>query len=644
MTLGLRFASWFEYYAALPASSVVNKGKMEQMLRSFDFSLSADDAKVAMTKNQDFVFLGRTGLNKTLGLFHHLEVSGGTIVDPEEDCAFYVGLNRDNAIIATPDATVLFRPPHQDAYEVAKREDIMNCVSVQDVEALTASDTQSIRARNFVPVPPFLVQTLNRSIVANKAKTSQIFLDVITAIKDFDEIHKDDDEFKEKAATKCKQLLHWLFVAMNDDDEKGIAQIQFALCTNETILERMKMFGATNLTQANNPHSQVTQALVAPLAQLAASSKTTQETLLKMSAIQEKGPSASATEKSFAKIPESYRNMLLNASSIGDARPSTLSDEAMEFFKLSGIRQAHIHLNSVLDARGIRVSIPHSVVNALFCGAFKWSNLATPSGFAASVLETESYLRNDVLREAMILEASTKFEISTEYIEKLTKTSVQYPTTAEDLIERFKAMRELASFFFPAESYLAQFYIRITNWNMRYRKILDLRVAMDAKFIAKFLVATDNRVNMYFEECMRAEVPSDVSPRWLNADSICESIEMNEFYYTLPASVKSIATPDDGSKKRKSDEEKEKGTKTSVRVVNQNQVNAWKLKDGEEYTTVFRHKVRGGPKLSMGCYGCHKFHNKGWCFTDCDNVASHIELVGDDFKKFDDRVKALRGE
>ena len=105
-----------------------------------------------------------------------------------------------------------------------------------------------------------------------------------------------------------------------------------------------------------------------------------------------------------------------------------------------------------------------------------------------------------------------------------------------------------------------------------------------------------------------------------------------------------IATPDDGSRKRKSDEEKGKGSKTSVRVVNQNQVNDWKLRDGEDYITVFRHKVRGGPKLSMGCYGCNKFHNKGWCFTDCDNVASHIELVGDDFKKFDDRVKALRGE
>ena len=43
---------------------------------------------------------------------------------------------------------------------------------------------------------------------------------------------------------------------------------------------------------------------------------------------------------------------------------------------------------------------------------------------------------------------------------------------------------------------------------------------MDVKFIAKFLVATDNRLNMFFEECMKAEAPSNVSPRWLNADSI----------------------------------------------------------------------------------------------------------------------------
>ena len=76
----------------------------------------------------------------------------------------------------------------------------------------------------------------------------------------------------------------------------------------------------------------------------------------------------------------------------------------------------------MLESKGIRFSIPHSFVNSLFCGAFKWTNLATPSVFAESVLGTESYLRNDFLREAFVLEAATKFNISKYHVEKLTKT------------------------------------------------------------------------------------------------------------------------------------------------------------------------------------------------------------------------------
>ena len=60
----------------------------------------------------------------------------------------------------------------------------------------------------------------------------------------------------------------------------------------------------------------------------------------------------------------------------------------------------------------------------------------------------------------MVLEATTKFTISDEIVERLTKTSVQFPTTAEDLIERFKAMRELASFFFPVDVDRVNFYLK----------------------------------------------------------------------------------------------------------------------------------------------------------------------------------------
>jgi hypothetical protein len=561
------------------------------------------------------------------------------VVDLDESCAVILGLNRNNAILVTPDSDALFKDPHATAYKVAKREDIMNCTTVEMVRALVDSDTQTIRARNFIPVPPFLIRPLSTAIEAHKGAPEAIFFDMITAIKDFDELHKEDASFTEKAAIKCKLFIHWLYVAVNDESENGIAQIQFAPCSNEGLIAEARNFERAQFVQPQNPQAQVTQALVAPLEQLAASSKTTQEAVLKMTTIQEKDSSSS--EKSFSKIPASYKHMILNACSVGEAQPSKVGDDAMEFFKLPGIRQAHIHLNSLLDSKGIRVSISHAAANALFCGAFKWSNLLTPSGFSASVLESESFLRSDILRDAMVLEASTKFGISDEYVDKLTKTSIQFPTTSEDLIERFKAMQEFGTLFFKMESFIAQFYISLVNWSIKSRRILDLRIAMDPKFIAKFLVATDSRVNLYLETCMSSESPMDVSHRYLDSRKLCEDIEVNSFHYNLPSSVKSVSTtPIGAGTKRKADDRSQQGE----RMNNSNMVEAWKLRPGESYTNVFSHKVSSGPMLSMGCFGCHKFHNKGFCYSDCANVKSHCALKGDDFFQFDNRIKVLRGE
>ena len=78
-------------------------GKMEQMLNSFAAYLSATEDFETMTKNKDIFSLARTGFNKALGLFHCLEVSGGTVVNTEEECAFIFGLNQNNAIVVTPD-------------------------------------------------------------------------------------------------------------------------------------------------------------------------------------------------------------------------------------------------------------------------------------------------------------------------------------------------------------------------------------------------------------------------------------------------------------------------------------------------------------------------------------------------------------
>ena len=97
------FANWFKYYDALPTSSAMNMGKMQHMLKSFDASLSTTETCATTKNKKDLFLLARKGLNKSLGLFHCLEVSGGTVVNTEEECAFIFGLNQNNAIVVTPD-------------------------------------------------------------------------------------------------------------------------------------------------------------------------------------------------------------------------------------------------------------------------------------------------------------------------------------------------------------------------------------------------------------------------------------------------------------------------------------------------------------------------------------------------------------
>jgi len=92
------------------------------------------------------------------------------------------------------------------------------------VHALVDSDTQTIRARNFIPVSPFLIRPISVSIDSNKGNPEAIFFDTIAAIKEFDERNKEDTSFTDKATIKCKSFLHWLYVAMTNAAENGIAR------------------------------------------------------------------------------------------------------------------------------------------------------------------------------------------------------------------------------------------------------------------------------------------------------------------------------------------------------------------------------------------------------------------------------------
>jgi hypothetical protein len=160
--------------------------------------------------------------------------------------------------------------------------------------------------------------------------------------------------------------------------------------------------------------------------------------------------------RSFTKLPAQYQNMILVASSQGEVTAMEINEQAKAFFKCTNQLSANVMLNCLLEMKQIDCSVSSAMTQALMCGCFLWKNAVTPSGFAASAITSEDCIRNDTLHEGMVLDLSTKFEMSSESLDKLTKTNVAYPSTIEGLIERLRAIRELSIFFFNEMSHASQ--------------------------------------------------------------------------------------------------------------------------------------------------------------------------------------------
>ena len=110
------------------------------------------------------------------------------------------------------------------------------------------------------------------------------------------------------------------------------------------------------------------------------------------------------------------------------------------------------------------------------------------------VLTSESYLKNDILQEALVLDNSTKFNISDENISKLTETTIVFPVSVDDFLERKKALHLLSVFFFEEDKLLPQALKSFWNWCNSNTALLEARTSSDKKYLVKLTLAIDERI------------------------------------------------------------------------------------------------------------------------------------------------------
>jgi hypothetical protein len=634
------YTSWQEWFDSRDSATTINKAHQAALFRTFDAEVESDKITEELIQHEETTFLFKVNFGEAnINIFHHLKKIGGTIYQPNVSYGFIQGTGTTTTWTMTPDTSILTENPAGDAVPTPTPTNLNGITTIENATDIEISATITYKPRNFIPIPPFLLEPLQKVIVDHNGDAKQALVQCAKAITAFDTTHTDDDDYIDRARTNCKDILLWLYlVSVGSPAIKATSVIG---CNSAIVATQFKELTekvlGTKTVSAQDEAATVGDTLKRPFEVLATSASTTAEFVEKLTQLQKQSNEKST--KSFSKIPAKYQNMILVATSTGEATNVNYEQDAANFFKATNLLHAQVLLNSEMETARIDCTVSPAMATMLYHGGFLWSSPLTPSGFAASTIVSEGVLRTDTLYEGMVLDYSTKHDMSTASLAKLTKTQIMFPTTIENTIDRIQALKTLSTYFFGIRSFISQGLTKLVNSCMDNRQLLRTKLYMDQQFIAKFIYAVDDRIYQWLRQCSAADAVTDTDLELVDFGSLFKDILLSRFDITLPpniSKVKNIEKP--------SDAENKKLRASPVMVRNHKQINEWKVRSSERWDTVFRAKSRHGPTLSIGGKPCLKYHVKGFCFEDCGLAESHMELNDEDRELTANFIKELRGE
>ena len=203
--------NWMEWFKTRESSRIINASSKKKLFETFDASISKSDCIQRLLKYDEVVFLYKQNMGTSrINVFHHMKSVGGMIHQPEEDFGAIEGIGENTIGVITPSITDLINIPLENSEPVPKLEDYMKVSNTSDAKNLVVSQDSLYKPRNFIPIPPFLLESVERTIDFNRGDATELLLRVIEDIKDFD--LENSLTTREDADESCQDLLHWLFL------------------------------------------------------------------------------------------------------------------------------------------------------------------------------------------------------------------------------------------------------------------------------------------------------------------------------------------------------------------------------------------------------------------------------------------------
>ena len=91
-----------------------------------------------------------------------------------------------------------------------------------------------------------MIQVINDTTIAESGDAKKVILVATKCMKDFDATHQSDNDYKEKAKQKCKDILMWLYLVITDNT--AITVTPTTGCNNISLITTMNANGRSAIT------------------------------------------------------------------------------------------------------------------------------------------------------------------------------------------------------------------------------------------------------------------------------------------------------------------------------------------------------------------------------------------------------------
>jgi len=667
--LNITSNTWKSYFQNLATNGDANKNVEAFGKCTTKIDNNTDFEKTllsSLSEDPNTVIMAVAPVTGKMKLYHSITNLGGTRCRTEN---VFVGLEGFGPS-ATPikfDMAKLKTVVHM---QVPSPTDLLACTDAVSAERMLESDEHTFSHAVLTILPPMLFTPY---LELDTRSPSELLTETVSIMTMYDESHKDDpEEMYPKAKENCAFVLQFLWAAINnriphltclaDSDDAELTQ--WGRLRHHNCILPAHSASLLPLTHPppglpplpTNTDTNLNDTSSTALHELSGNIKNQTEVLERMR--QDRSDENKEKSHKFVSLHESTKRLILNASSLdGESVPTDPEQTCRDFYAKTTVGKALDFLAMTLKEKyRCVIDISTGLVSALYTGKFIRDREDSPNNFSFFMVPKLKPLSSGHSTQAMILQlkATQGKGWSENDLKEAVKQGIVTPSSPHELQYQLQNLWGLACFFFGPKSKLPSMLGDFILTIERHSLILEAKHMRDSDFCTKVGYAVDNRIFRWLENCGQYEERDAISDNMINFGPIMEEILFDKFHQILPLTFsifnkrkKEEESPPTSSGNSQTPNKKIKKSPGDVqKIVNPSTIEDWLCTDGATYSAKFAGKNSEKRPKMHGTPICTRWHTKGYCFSNCNNISTHVpstdldQVATDKYKEFVDMCRS----